>query len=884
MAVRRERVVLTLEDHFTTEMARAAAATALLDKNLRDLDGSAVRVRQPVREVGRESDGLTRSVDRSASSINQLTGRLRIMADAAAILGPSLVPISAVAVPAVTGLASQLGFAAFGMTSLMAASQGVGDALKAVNEAAIEPTAANLEKAQQAMEQLGPDAQAFVARFQDLRPVLRDIRDAAAEGWFPGLTDSLDSLERVAPRVASIFEAIGRAGGNLVSEGAAKLAGPEWAEFLSFVENNAPQALDDLGRTIGNVARGLAELWMAFDPLNDSFSSWLLDASRGFAEWADGLAATEGFQEFVDYIRENGPRVADALTSIGAAVVEIVKAVAPLGGPSLAIIEALADAVATMAGSDLATPILAGVAALTLYNRTLQASAALQGRLGATTAAGGVTGPGFMARGGLAGLAKSAAPATLAMGSLALATADTNEQLIGTNASMGTFLGLLGGPLGAGIGLAAGNLLDLRSELQEIDKLISEGDQRSASAALQARMDAATNPFGLLTGRAQTIAAQDIFTKLTQGESASSQLSRTAGAFGDLDSFADLGIDTFAEANRYLAENEAAARRAEGATLGLSSASSDLAAANALSNQEMARSILLTNQRTDAALGAFGAETQWRQALAAATEQAKENNAGIRGNSAEALANRGALESLAAAWRNQRDSMEDAGRSADSIEKKYQVARRAFIDTATSMGVPIDRARQLARNLLAIPESVTADVKVNTAKAEAELRYLTRSRNMYINVISRRAPGDASLGGGRDTRGGSTAQADGGTVLGQRQPYGDKVLTMLAPGEEVISNRRGQADRWRPLLKAINGNRLADGGTVSPARPAYVPPSSGAITVATDPAILARLAAIESAVNRSSAVTRDEHATDRASQRSGASVAAMSKPRGYYPR
>ena len=44
----------------------------------------------------------------------------------------------------------------------------------------------------------------------------------------------------------------------------------------------------------------------------------------------------------------------------------------------------------------------------------------------------------------------------------------------------------------------------------------------------------------------------------------------------------------------------------------------------------------------------------------------------------------------------------------------------------------------------------------------------------------------------------------GGTVNGARFPYGDKDLYRLAPGEEVISNRNGQADKYRKLLKAIN--------------------------------------------------------------------------------
>jgi PII-like signaling protein len=40
------------------------------------------------------------------------------------------------------------------------------------------------------------------------------------------------------------------------------------------------------------------------------------------------------------------------------------------------------------------------------------------------------------------------------------------------------------------------------------------------------------------------------------------------------------------------------------------------------------------------------------------------------------------------------------------------------------------------------------------------------------------------------------------------------VLRWLAPGEEVISNRHGQADRNRPLLKRINSGGMAEGGTV----------------------------------------------------------------------
>ena len=54
--------------------------------------------------------------------------------------------------------------------------------------------------------------------------------------------------------------------------------------------------------------------------------------------------------------------------------------------------------------------------------------------------------------------------------------------------------------------------------------------------------------------------------------------------------------------------------------------------------------------------------------------------------------------------------------------------------------------------------------------------------------------------------------ASGATVPG-RGTYRDKVPYLLAPGEEVISNRNGQADRNRALLKSISNNSYSGGGS-----------------------------------------------------------------------
>lgn len=126
-------------------------------------------------------------------------------------------------------------------------------------------------------------------------------------------------------------------------------------------------------------------------------------------------------------------------------------------------------------------------------------------------------------------------------------------------------------------------------------------------------------------------------------------------------------------------------------------------------------------------------------------------------------------------------------------------------------------ARRTAAQLDAM--KINPSVKVNTAAAMAELgkfgSYLTSlTKPRSVNVSVHVHKGSIGAGGSGDLAGLlNPGSADGGTIMGPRFPYGDKVLTPTAPGEEVISNRRGQADKWRPFLKAINRG-LADGGTV----------------------------------------------------------------------
>jgi len=863
VAVRRESVRLELDDHFSKGMLAAAAATKTLEGSLKDLDGTAVRTSKSVNRVTRDNDSLSSSAVRGSAAIDKYSGRMGILLKVAATLGPALVPIGAVGIAGIAGLASQLGFAAVGMSSLVVAAQGVGTALDAVNKAHLVPTAENLQAARDALEGLDPAAKAFVARFQEFRPVLADIRNSAAAGWFPGLTEALDSFEKVAPKVGEIFKAVGTTGGNLFAEAAEALAGPEWSEFMDFVAREAPPAFEALGRSVGNVASGMADLWMAFDPVNDDVSSWLVDASRGFAEWSDGLSETAGFQQFVSYLRENGPLVAEAVGSIGDALVQIVEAAAPLGGPTLHLITGIADAIAAIADSPLGTPLLGVASAFSAISLATRGLSGLAGVVGTFERLGPAA---IKAQKGLAGIATKATP------------------LLAASAAIVALGNALGDAFGAKLELS-----DLDRDLQAIangattdalsriaDDLLLVNDRIPVAGQLAEGLNEAITGFGLLgnTGLDNAVdnldAVDQALARLVESgnaEQAELILNNIAAALlGALpgSSISPAYIDelkgTF-DAYSTAADNAAAANGP------LSDSLRDTGDAAGLTQAQINGLTAAMVENMNAAIGAFDAVTAYREALKAARVQGDKNNAGIQGNSKAALENRNLITGLASAWNNQSEAVRN------NVEK-YREARRSFVETATAMGVPIDRAIALADAMLGIPEKVVAGLEVEdraTAKiaavqrlidyygltkaaGQALLRDLASGKistvqqliNKYgltkaeaqallrdaasgklqgllglldradgyhaeswtthtITTVLRtvRDPGDTA--GGPPALG--PASADGGTVPGRRFPYADRVLLPAAPSEEIVSNRYGQADHFRRELKRMNAWR-----------------------------------------------------------------------------
>lgn len=242
------------------------------------------------------------------------------------------------------------------------------------------------------------------------------------------------------------------------------------------------------------------------------------------------------------------------------------------------------------------------------------------------------------------------------------------------------------------------------------------------------------------------------------------------------------------------------------------------------------------------AIDASNAEISFQQAIDDATKSVKENGRNTDINTQKGRANRQALNQLATSSHELTGALVENNASQKKVTQSMKDGRTAFIRAAESMGYSRQEAKKLAdqagftrKDIDKVTESLKIVAKqhpkptvtAQTAQAMKNLREFQSAANhlhgktvdvnarfQAENLFGGRGyQGTPGLGGPwKGSAGGSTVPKDGGA-------YSDRFPYMLAPGEEVISNRHGQADRHRALLKKINAGHAvgyADGGTIRP--------------------------------------------------------------------
>jgi hypothetical protein len=539
MGVRKELIILEMKDDASAEALAAAGAFKTLDTVLGSLDGHATTASRRFTSMTQRADKLAGSLgktntalgrtdaslasmgsvglarfsqqaDKASSSIDRFSGRAALLGTAIATIGPGAIPITAAAAPALVTLTAGLGAAASAAGVLMLAFNGVGDAVTAVSDYRLAPTAENLAKVREEMDRLGPSGASFVMAIDEATPALENLQRTARDGIFPGWERGLDELMTQLPGVRDFVSDLSVKVGELGEASADALVNDsDWQEFFDLIGTDGPSALEDFGRATGNVVAGAANLAEALSELTGNRAG-LVENSRAFREWADNLEHTEGFQEFADYIRESGPEVAEFLTATGEAMVAVAQAAAPWGQAVLPVLTSLAEVTSAIAGSPLGPPLFAAAAAMLVFNKAAAASSAIMGRIapsveGVRTSLGqmksdlGTVAGGWVlassatereskkmaaAQARLKAVASEAArtgPALAAMGLLATGSADKMGL---TNTAVLALAGSMAGPWGTAAGAAVGLTMDLAAANDDLAEATKNANTAMKSGGL----------------------------------------------------------------------------------------------------------------------------------------------------------------------------------------------------------------------------------------------------------------------------------------------------------------------------------------------------------------------------------------------------------------
>lgn len=180
---------------------------------------------------------------------------------------------------------------------------------------------------------LSPAGQHFAKFLFSLKGQWDKLQAAAQEGLFPGLERGIAKLatDKRIEGLANFIFRVAQAVGNLFDRAVDQLKDPVWQAFGKMISEDTVPALEGMFEIASNIARGVAALILALSGFNADIGNGLVGLSESFANWATELPTNKGFQDFIAYVRANGPTVVDLIKQVAEFIGHVVVAAAPIG-------------------------------------------------------------------------------------------------------------------------------------------------------------------------------------------------------------------------------------------------------------------------------------------------------------------------------------------------------------------------------------------------------------------------------------------------------------------------------------------------------------------------------------------------------------------------
>ena len=169
---------------------------------------------------------------------------------------------------------------------------------------------ASMQKLHDAMSKLGPEGQDFARFIFGLQGMFYELRDIVQAGMLPPLQKEIQNLiDTYGPAFKDFLGTMGKTVGLFFTTFGDALRSPEMKSFFDTMAQYAPIFFTQFGDLFINIMKIVAGLAKAFAPFAKDFMDGLVGITDKWADWADSLAGSKGFNDFIDYVKREGPKV-----------------------------------------------------------------------------------------------------------------------------------------------------------------------------------------------------------------------------------------------------------------------------------------------------------------------------------------------------------------------------------------------------------------------------------------------------------------------------------------------------------------------------------------------------------------------------------------------
>lgn len=298
-----------------------------------------------IARLSRDAGELFTSMFGSAlmASAPALAASLWSAVGAVGALGPMVGALSGGAMGLVTafgaagiGIAGFTGLAVSSLSDVFSVNKELNELKQELNDTTDEE--ARLEiiaEMEKLMESLTGEQKRALKSVQNLSSTWKKLSDRLEPKVIDTFVSSMSALETVIERLAPMMGEVAHEAAELADMLKLNIDSKDFRKFIDFLNKSAAPIMSDIIQGLGNFTMGIVNMLTAFGPLAEEVAEGFNTMGREFREWADGLSESEKFQKFMEYIREEAPKLLSIFGGLIVGLVDLFAAFGPLASDML---------------------------------------------------------------------------------------------------------------------------------------------------------------------------------------------------------------------------------------------------------------------------------------------------------------------------------------------------------------------------------------------------------------------------------------------------------------------------------------------------------------------------------------------------------------------